>query len=78
MDTTKKSAVLDAVSLMPADPVVPRPRLHKLIIKNFRAIGSRPVENELDDIVVLVGSNRFYPAYSDWRTTKEQHRGDWQ
>lgn len=34
-----------------------RPRLHKLIIKNFRAIGSDPVEIELDDIVVLVGPN---------------------
>lgn len=35
----------------------PRPRLHKLIIKNFRSIGSLPVEIELDDIVVLVGAN---------------------
>ncbi len=35
----------------------PRPRLHKLIIKNFRAIGETPVEIELDQIVVLVGSN---------------------
>ncbi|WP_079911995.1 ATP-dependent endonuclease [Paenibacillus sp. 32352] len=34
-----------------------RPRLHKLIIKNFRCIGSQPVEIELDDIVVLVGPN---------------------
>ncbi|PEX05808.1 ATP-dependent endonuclease [Bacillus cereus] len=37
--------------------VTRRPRLSKLIIKNFRAIGSIPVEIELDDIVVLVGPN---------------------
>ena len=34
-----------------------RPRLHKLIIKNFRSIGPEAVEIELDDIVVLVGPN---------------------
>lgn len=34
-----------------------RPRLHKLLIKNFRCIGKQPVEIELDDIVVLVGPN---------------------
>ena len=34
-----------------------RPRLHKLIVRNFRSIGSIPVEVELDDIVVLVGPN---------------------
>lgn len=34
-----------------------RPRLHKLIIKNFRSIGPEPLEIELDDIVVLVGPN---------------------
>jgi len=33
------------------------PRLQKLLIKNFRCIGEKPVEIELDDIVVLVGSN---------------------
>lgn len=36
---------------------VPRPRLHRLTVKNFRAIGSEPVTLELDDIVVLVGPN---------------------
>lgn len=46
---------LEAVSL--AVDGKPRPRLHKLIIKNFRSIGSVPVEIELDDIVVLVGPN---------------------
>ncbi|MED1742218.1 ATP-dependent nuclease [Bacillus paralicheniformis] len=34
-----------------------RPRLKKLIIKNFRSIGRVPVEIELDEIVVLVGPN---------------------
>jgi putative ATP-dependent endonuclease of OLD family len=32
-------------------------KLHKLIIKNFRAIGSNPVIIDLNDIVVLVGPN---------------------
>jgi putative ATP-dependent endonuclease of the OLD family len=36
---------------------VGRPRLNKMIIKNFGCIGSYPVEIELDDIVVLVGPN---------------------
>jgi putative ATP-dependent endonuclease of OLD family len=36
---------------------IKHPRLHKLIIKNFRSIGDNPVEIELDDIVVLVGAN---------------------
>src|SRR6185312_13668913 len=36
---------------------VKKPRLTKLIIKNYRCIGSNPVEIDLNDIVVLVGSN---------------------
>ncbi len=36
---------------------IPRPRLHKLRVSNFRCIGPTPVEIELDDIVVLVGPN---------------------
>lgn len=36
---------------------MPRPRLSKLIVKNFRCIGSTGVEIELDEIVVLVGPN---------------------
>lgn len=55
--TTKKTAVTESVSLTPSDPAVPRPRLYKLIVKNFRAIGRQPVEIALDDIVVLVGPN---------------------
>ncbi|MGE9762484.1 ATP-dependent nuclease [Pseudomonas sp. PDM20] len=39
------------------DEIAPRARLHKLIIRNFRAIGNVPVTIELDDIVVLVGPN---------------------
>jgi len=35
----------------------PRPRLIKLVIKNFRCIGKIPVTVDLDDIVVLVGPN---------------------
>lgn len=35
----------------------PRPRLHKLVIRNFKCIGNDPVEIELDDIVILVGPN---------------------
>lgn len=36
---------------------MPRPRLTKLIVKNFRCIGSTGVEIDLDEIVVLVGPN---------------------
>lgn len=36
---------------------MPRPRLKKLIVKNFRCIGPKGVEIDLDDIVVLVGAN---------------------
>lgn len=35
----------------------PRPRLERLIIRNFRCIGPTPVTIDLDDIVVLVGPN---------------------
>ncbi len=34
-----------------------RPRLHKLVVANFRSIGNNPIEIDLDDIVVLVGPN---------------------
>lgn len=37
--------------------LVPRPRLRKLRISNFRCIGAEAVDVELDDIVVLVGPN---------------------
>lgn len=49
----------DIVSLLPDDTNAPHPRLRKLIIKNFRTIGINPVEIDLDDIVVLVGANKF-------------------
>lgn len=34
-----------------------QPKLRRMIIKNFRCIGNRPVTIDLDDIVVLVGPN---------------------
>lgn len=45
------------VSLIPENPEIRRPRLTKLIVKNFRSIGSTPVAIDLNDIVVLVGAN---------------------
>ena len=45
------------ISLMPDDPQKSKPKLKKLIVKNFRAIGETPVEIELDKIVILVGPN---------------------
>lgn len=53
----KKDATESAISLTPTDASTPRPRLHKLIVKNFRGLGCTPVEIELDDIVVLIGPN---------------------
>jgi putative ATP-dependent endonuclease of the OLD family len=52
---TKKKAEAEPIPLAPEG--AGRPRLHKLIVKNFRSIGASPVEIELDDIVVLVGPN---------------------
>ena len=55
---TKKTNQTEAiVSLIPESESIARPRLTKLIVKNFRTIGTTPVEIELDDIVVLVGEN---------------------
>lgn len=47
----------EEVSLISENPEVQKPRLTKLIIKNYRCIGSAPVEIDLNDIVVLVGAN---------------------
>lgn len=47
----------ETISLIGEDENSSRPRLHKLIIQNFRSIGSEKIEIELDDIVVLVGPN---------------------
>lgn len=52
-----KKKVEEVVALVGEEENAPRPRLHKLIIQNFRSIGSEKVEVELDDIVVLVGPN---------------------
>lgn len=54
---SKKKAEETIIALDGDDEAIPRPRLHKLIIKNFRSIGPTGVEIELDDIVVLVGPN---------------------
>jgi len=47
----------EVIALVGEEENSPRPRLHKLIIQNFRSIGTEKVEIELDDIVVLVGPN---------------------
>lgn len=45
------------ISLASENPDVPKPKLTKLIIKNYRCIGSTPVVIDLNEIVVLVGAN---------------------
>lgn len=52
-----KTAAFAAVSLVSDDPEIQKPRLTKLIIKNFRCIGTTPVSIDLNEIVVLVGAN---------------------
>lgn len=52
----RKEQALQA-ALVSEDPEIPRPRLKKLIVKNYRCIGKKPVVIELDEIVVLVGAN---------------------
>ena len=51
----RKTKLPEAIAL--AQEGTPRPRLHKLLIRNFRSIGPKAIEIELDDIVVLVGPN---------------------
>lgn len=53
----KKTDAEVTKSLVSDKPDVQRPRLRKLSVRNFRCIGPKPVEIELDDIVVLVGPN---------------------
>ena len=52
-----KVAKAEEISLIPDDNALPKPKLHKLIIKNFRTIGEQAVEIDLDEIVILVGAN---------------------
>lgn len=52
-----KAKAVAAVSLISDDPAIQKPRLTKLIVKNFRCIGTTPVSIDLNDIVVLVGAN---------------------
>lgn len=47
----------EIISLVSEDDNIARPRLNKLKIKNFRSIGKKTIEIELDEIVVLVGAN---------------------
>lgn len=47
----------EIISLVSEDDNMPRPRLNKLKIKNFRSIGKTAIEIVLDEIVVLVGAN---------------------
>jgi len=54
-ETPAKAKIADAEATPLSN--APRPRLHKLRVRNFRCIGPTPVEIELDDIVVLVGPN---------------------
>ncbi len=51
---TKKAKAAEAIQ---EQTLGSRPRLVRLIIKNFRCIGATPVVIDLDDIVVLVGPN---------------------
>jgi putative ATP-dependent endonuclease of the OLD family len=53
----KTKTVVSESTLESSDPSVKKPRLTKLIIRNYRCIGSTPVEIDLNDIVVLVGAN---------------------
>jgi putative ATP-dependent endonuclease of the OLD family len=46
-----------AADTTPETTLGPRPRLVKLVVRNFRCIGTTPVTIDLDDIVVLVGPN---------------------
>ena len=55
MAKAKKTEV--EVPLVSENPDIRKPRLTKLIIRNYRCIGSSPVEIDLNDIVVLVGAN---------------------
>ncbi|MFK2902992.1 AAA family ATPase [Dyella ginsengisoli] len=57
LSSSRRSTVAAKKQAAGEDVVAPRARMHKLTIRNFRAIGSEPVEIELDDIVVLVGAN---------------------
>src|SRR5574343_1243474 len=52
-----KIKATNEISLVSNDPKIPKPKLTKLIIKNYRCIGSIPISLDLDEIVVLVGSN---------------------
>ncbi len=52
-----KAKKAEEISLVSVNPDVPKPKLTKLIIKNYRCIGSTSVQLDLNEIVVLVGAN---------------------
>ena len=47
----KNKAEAAEVTAIVTDPSTPKPRLVKLMIKNFRCIGSTPVTIDLVDII---------------------------
>ncbi|HTF03014.1 MAG TPA: AAA family ATPase [Bacteroidia bacterium] len=53
----KAKKIEAGVSLVSDNPEIKKPRLIKLIVRNYRCIGTTPVEIDLNDIVVLVGAN---------------------
>jgi putative ATP-dependent endonuclease of OLD family len=53
----KKTSVVDTTDPSETFPDDLSTKLRKLIIRNFGCIGTTPVEVDLDDIVVLVGTN---------------------
>jgi putative ATP-dependent endonuclease of OLD family len=55
MAKKKQTIAPQGADALPAQ--IPRPRLNKLKVSNFRCIGAQPVEVDLDDIVILVGPN---------------------
>lgn len=57
MTAAKKSSTSNDSEIAAALEGKPRPRLRRLSIRNFRAIGADAVTIDLDDIVVLVGPN---------------------
>ena len=55
--TKDKATLTSSTTLVSDNPDIPKPRLIKLTIKNFRCIGRTGVTIDLNDIVVLVGAN---------------------
>jgi len=56
---TRKGTLKEDIIRPDAIPQEVKTRLRKLVIKNFRCIGRKPVTIDLDQIVVLVGPNNI-------------------